>query len=135
MINDKSLRKAESIEPTKVRKYDLDMRTHVFSKNVRDFVLLLPQTIANTEDIKQLVRSSGSVCGNYMEASAAVSKKDFLHRIKICRKEAKESWHWLDCINVGTSLQNQNTRQILLQESLELTRIFAASIRTLELRS
>lgn len=131
MTNDKSLSKAESPKPAN-RKYDLDERTHRFSKAVRDFVKLVPQTIANKEDIKQLVKSSGSVCGNYMEASLAISKKDFIHRIKICRKEAKESWHWLDCIDTGTASETMKEHKRLLQESLELTRIFAASIRTLQ---
>ena len=132
MTNDQSQRKAESVQPTKVRKYDLADRTHAFSNTVRKFVRLLPQTIANTEDIKQVVRSSGSVAGNYMEADVAVSKKDFLHRIKICRKEAKESWHWLDGIDTGSSIEAEKMRNALLQESMELVRIFGASIRTLE---
>lgn len=133
MINDQSQSKAESTEPTKVRKYDLDERTHKFSKAVRDFLPTIPQTMANIEDAKQLVRSSGSVSSNYFEASEAVSKKDFLYRIKVCRKEAKESWHWLDCLNVGTSLEVQKNRNVLRQEALELTRIFSASVRKLEL--
>jgi four helix bundle protein len=131
MINNKSLSEVQGIS-TQVRKYDLDHRTHIFSKNVRDFVLLLPKTLANTEDIKQLIRSSGSVCGNYFEASCAISKRDFLHRIKICRKEAKESWHWLDCIHVGPSSQLEETRTLLRNEAMELVRIFSASIRKLQ---
>ena len=132
MTNDESQRKAESNQPIKVRKYDLVERTHAFSKAVRKFVPHLSQTIANVEDTKQLVRSSGSVAGNYMEADLAVSKKDFLHRIKICRKEAKESWHWLDGLDVGPSPELEEKRKVLLQESLELVRIFGASIRTLQ---
>ena len=132
MINDKSLSEAKSNQPTKVRKYDLDERTHLFGKDVRNFVRKIPQTIANKEDMKQLINSSGSVGANYFEASSAISKKDFLHRLKICRKEAKESWHWLDCIDPGTAQETQVEQQRLLQEAMELLRIFSASVRTLQ---
>ncbi|NOS67287.1 MAG: four helix bundle protein [Candidatus Peribacteraceae bacterium] len=124
--------KGANNQPTKVRKYDLMERTHAFSKSVRKFVKTIPKSVANVEDIKQLVRSSGSVGANYMEADLAISKKDFLHRIKICRKEAKESWHWLDGLDPGISPEVERNRQALIQESLELTRIFGASIRTLQ---
>lgn len=75
--------------------YDLEDRTFDFAKLVREFVKLLPKTLANLEDIQQVVRSSGSVGANYIEANESLSKKDFLMRIKICRKEAKESRYWL----------------------------------------
>ena len=71
--------------------YDLEDRTFTFAKNVRTFVKKLRKTIANVEDSKQLIKSSGSVGANYIEANEALSKKDFVMRIKICRKEAKES--------------------------------------------
>jgi len=71
--------------------YDLEERTFRFAKNVRLFIKTLPKTIANIEDIKQVVRASGSIGSNYIEANEALSKKDFVMRIKICRKEAKES--------------------------------------------
>lgn len=75
--------------------YDLEDRTFDFAKLVREFVKLLPKTLANLEDIQQVVRSSGSVGANYIEANESLSKKDFLMRIEICRKEAKESRYWL----------------------------------------
>ena len=71
--------------------YDLEERTFQFAKDVRLFVKTLPKTIANIEDSIQLVKASGSVGANYREANEALSKKDFLMRIKISRKEAKES--------------------------------------------
>jgi len=74
----------------KSKQYDLEDRTLVFAKNLRAFVKKLPKTISNIEDIKQLVRASGSVGANYIEANEALSKKDFRMRIKICRKEATE---------------------------------------------
>src|SRR2546430_17595879 len=69
---------------------DLEDRTFRFAESVRSFVKQLPRTISNTEDVRQLVRASGSVAANWIEADEALSKKDFLMRVKICRKEAKE---------------------------------------------
>ena len=71
--------------------YDLEERTLKFAKEVIAFVKIIPKSIANVEIIKQLVRSSGSVGANYIEANEALSKKDFALRVRICRKEAKES--------------------------------------------
>ncbi len=71
-------------------KYDLEERTYKFALNVRKNIKDLPRTISNIEDIKQVVRSSGSVGANYIEANEHLSDKDFLFRAKICRKEAKE---------------------------------------------
>lgn len=68
-------------------KYDLEERT--FAKSVRLFVKTLPTTLTNIEDGKQLIKLSGSIGANYREANEALSKKDFLMRIKISRKEAK----------------------------------------------
>ena len=73
------------------KKYDLEERTLVFAKLVRQFVKQINKNLSNLEDGKQLIRSSGSIGANYIEANEALSKKDFLMRIKICRKEAKES--------------------------------------------
>ncbi|MBI2053007.1 MAG: four helix bundle protein [Candidatus Ryanbacteria bacterium] len=78
--------------------YDLEERTFQFSKSIALFCKKLPKTMSNAEYIKQLVRSSGSVGANYIEANEALSKKDFLMRIKIARKEAKESAYWLRLI-------------------------------------
>ncbi len=77
------------------KQYDLEERTLTFAKDVIKFVKNLPRTIANIEIIKQLARASGSVGANYIEANEALSKKDFIMRVKICRKEAKESGYWL----------------------------------------
>jgi four helix bundle protein len=70
---------------------DLEDGTFEFARSVRAFVTQLPRTVSNTEDVKQLVRASGSVAANWIEADEALSKKDFLIRVKICRKETKES--------------------------------------------
>jgi four helix bundle protein len=89
------------------------------------FVKSLSRTIANIEIIKQLVRASGAVGANYIEANEALSKKDFIMRIKICRKEAKESRYWLMLIEVkGQNTEKQ--RQFLIREATELMKIFGA---------
>jgi four helix bundle protein len=75
-------------------KYDLEERTAVFGERVIDFVKTLPLNTINKELIKQLIRAATSVGANYNEADGAESKKDFRHKIAICRKEAKESKHW-----------------------------------------
>ncbi len=108
--------------------YDLEERTFQFAKAVRLFVKTLPKTIANIEDIKQLVKASGSVGANYREANEALSKKDFLMRIKISRKESKESAYWLRLIHETNSLKNADEALSLRQEANELKKIFSSII-------
>jgi four helix bundle protein len=110
----------------KTKKYDLEERTENFAKNVIVFVKEAPKTIANCEIIKQLVRSAGSIGANYIEANEALSKKDFRHRIKICRKEAKESRYWLNLIEVTE--KQEDRRQRLRTEVTELMKIFGAIV-------
>ena len=76
-------------------RYDLEDRTFDFADRVRKFVKRLPRTVCNVEDVKQVVRSSGSVGANYIETNEALSKKDFRLRIRISKKEAKETRYWL----------------------------------------
>jgi four helix bundle protein len=102
--------------------YDLEERTRLFAKNGT-----LPKTIANIEIAKQVVRSSGSVGANFIEASEALSKKDFALRIKICRKEVKESRYWLSLIEINNE-DGDRKRQILSNEATELMRIFGSII-------
>ena len=108
--------------------FDLEERTFQFAKEVRVFVKTLEKTIANFEDAKQIVRSSGSIGANYIEANESLSKKDFVFRIKISRKEAKESIYWLRLINETNKLTNKKMIEDLIQESTELKRIFSAII-------
>lgn len=104
--------------------YDLEERTLQFAKDVRLFIRKLLKTVGNMEDGKQLVRSSGSIGANYIEANEALSKKDFLMRIKICRKEAKESRYWLRLLDISETLEKEKAK--LLNESEELLKIFSA---------
>ena len=109
-------------------KYDLEERTFLFAKSVRIFVKTLPKTITTIEDGKQLIRSSGSIGANYLEANEALSKKDFLMRIKISRKEAKESHYWLRLIHETHNLQNSTAAEKLIQEADELKKIFSSIV-------
>lgn len=106
--------------------YDLGERTKKFARDVREFIKDLPKTLSNIEDEKQLIRSSGSVGANYIEAEESLSKKDFGMRMKICRKEAKESRYWLDLIE---SREGQiNEQNALIKEATELTKIFGSIV-------
>lgn len=109
--------------------YDLEDRTLNYAKRVRNFVKALPKTIGNIEDGKPIIRSSGSVGANYIEANEALSRKDFLFRIKISRKEAKESRYWLRLVDIVGSLQLEKERESLIGESAELMNIFGSIVR------
>jgi len=100
--------------------HDLEDRTFQFAQSVRAFVKQLPRTLSNTEDVKQLVRASGSVAANWIEADEALSKKDFLMRVKICRKEAKESRLFLRLVDAGLAKSNVVARETLTTEAREL---------------
>jgi len=106
--------------------YDLEERTFEFARAVRGLVKALPRTPANIEDVKQLVRSSGSVGANYIEANEALSKKDFRHRIKIARKEAKEARYWLRLLDLGDGDEATALRGSLVGEATELLSILSS---------
>ena len=109
------------------KKYDLENRTFIFAQNVKLYVDQLPNKTTSFEIGKQLIRSAGSVGANYIEANESLSKKDFLMRIKICKKEAKESKYW---IKLSTPLKTYNSnKNDLINESEELMKIFGAIIR------
>ena len=111
-----------------LKQYDLEERTLKFAKDCRAFVRKLSRTIANVEDSKQLIRASGSVGANYIEANEAFSKKDYYMRTKICRKEAKESRYWLKLIEISGNQSLEDERKRLIQEAIELTHIFGSII-------
>ena len=113
--------------PQNSRPYDLEDRTLKFAKNIVAFVSSIPKTISNAEISKQLVRSAGSVGANYIEANESLGKKDFLMKIKISRKESKESRFWLELVICGSDLNP--AREKLVQEATELMKIFGAILR------
>jgi len=78
--------------------YDLEERTARFGESIIDFAGTLPRNVVNNGLISQMVRSGTSIGANYMEADAAESKRDFRHKISICKKESKETKHWLRMI-------------------------------------
>lgn len=112
--------------------YDLEERTYKYAKDVILFINTCPKTIANSEITRQLIRSSGSVGANYIEAREALSKKDFSMRVKICRKEAKESKYWLNLIEVKDST-TEKKKQLLVDESTELLKIFTSIIEKVKI--
>lgn len=111
------------------KQYDLEERTLNFAKKVRSFVKKIPRTIANIEDGKQVIRSSGSIGANYIEANEALGVKDFIMRIKISRKEAKETRYWLLLIFTGNNNLLEKEKEELVQEATELMLIFSSIMR------
>ncbi|MBP6303000.1 MAG: four helix bundle protein [Bacteroidia bacterium] len=111
--------------------YDLEERTFIFAKRVRDFVRLLPLTISNKEDIRQLIRSSGSIGANYIEANENLGEKDKKMRIRISRKEAKETRYWLNLIETKDVKELEEERRRLATEAEELMLIFGTIIKRL----
>ena len=104
---------------------DLVNRTFEFAVSVRRFIDRLPKSIANYEDAKQLAGSSGSVAANYLEAQEGLSRKDFFYRIKVCRKEARETGLWLQLLNCATDESLNDERARLVTEADEIKRIFS----------
>jgi four helix bundle protein len=99
---------------------DLEERTAIFAESVRAFVRKLPRTISNIEDVKQVVRSSGSVAANCIEANESLGDKDRLMKFRTCRKEAKESQLWLRLLHTGDDTDLDVKRQALRLWRLDL---------------
>jgi four helix bundle protein len=108
--------------------HPLEERCFQFAKNVRTFCRKLKMDIGNFQDIKQLVRSSASVGANYIEANENVGKGDLKYRLKVCRKEAKESIHFLGLCETFNNEELNKTREILIDEATQLRKIFSAMI-------
>mgnify|MGYP002624443461 FL=1 len=108
--------------------FDLEPRTLDFARNVRAFLKEIPQTEANSNDRRQAARSSGSVGANYREANDALGKADLLMRLRIARKEAKETSFWLQLVDVGPNESLHTARDRLVDESEQLVRILSTII-------
>lgn len=106
--------------------YDLGDRSKEFAFSIRNFTKNIPRSIHNSEYIKQIIRSSASIAANYIEANEALSKKDFAMRIKICRKEAKETILWIELLDLNAN--QEPIRAQLMQEATELMKIFGAIV-------
>ncbi len=107
-------------------KYDLEDRTMNFANRCRIFVNALPDTTANREYKKQLIRSSASQAANYIEANESLSKKDFCFRIRICRKETKETCLWLNLCEINDQVAFINNQSALIDEATQLRKIFSS---------
>ncbi len=107
------------------KKYDLEERTAQFGEYIIDFVKSLKKDVINNPLISQIVRSATSIGANYAEADGAESKKDFRHKIAICKKEAKETKHWLRMIAKANPDMKKDCRK-LWKEAQELTLIFSS---------
>lgn len=110
-------------------KYDLEERTAKFGEDIIRFARKIPKDVITIPIISQLIRSGTSVGANYSEADDAESKKDFQHKIGICKKEARETKHWLRMIVVAVLELKEEARK-LWQEAKELNLIFNAIINS-----
>jgi len=105
-------------------KFDLEERTLKFAKSCIDLCKVVEKNIVNVELVKQFMRAACSIGANYREANDTITKKDFLHKIGICRREAKESKYWLELIShANPNLANKI--EPLSDEALQFARIFA----------
>jgi len=109
-------------------KYDLEERTIAFSQQIINFSKSIPENSITRPLINQIVRSATSIGANYCEADEASSKKDFLNKIAIANKEAKETKYWLRVI-VHAVPNVKEAARTLWQEAQELNLIFSAIIR------
>jgi four helix bundle protein len=112
------------IQTSNKNKYDLEERTARFAEAVIDLVKKLKVTPVNTRIIEQLVGSSGSIGANYSEATESESKKDFIHKVGIAKKEIKETRHWLRLLARSNNELKEELR-LLWKESQELLLIFS----------
>jgi four helix bundle protein len=110
-------------ESTIKRKYDLEERTARFGEEIIKFAKKIPKNSVTLPLINQLVRAGTSVGANYCEADDAESKQDFKHKIGICKKEARETKHWLRMIEVAVPELKEEIKK-LWQEAKELHLIF-----------
>ncbi|HLF18656.1 MAG TPA: four helix bundle protein [Candidatus Omnitrophota bacterium] len=119
------------MEDKMARIFDLEERTTKFAKEVIRMCKVLPRGPINDRLISQVVGSSGSVGANYREANDALGKNDFLQRLRISRREAKECHHWLDLISEANSEKSIEIK-LLLKEAAELRNILSAIIKKVE---
>lgn len=110
------------------RKYDLEERTGKFGEDIIEFAKLISHSPVTISIITQLVKSGTSVGANYNEADCAESRKDFEHKLGICKKEAKECKHWLRMISKATP-ELKNRAIELWNEANELQLIFITIIK------
>ena len=118
-----------TITDTKYTEFDLEERTACFGEAVLSFAKKIPKTTINNPLISQLVRAATSIGANYCEADDGVSKKDFRNKIGLCRKESRETKHWLRMIASANEDLKSQARE-LWQEAKELNLIFSRIFRS-----
>jgi four helix bundle protein len=125
MSNSKAQMPNKAQNPNDKKRYDLEERTAQLGEAVIELVKTVPKDSINSPLISQIVRAASSVGANYMEADGAESRRDFQHKISICKKEAKETKHWLRMI-ARANPNRQAECQALSKEAHELTLIFSS---------
>ena len=125
MSNDKAQMSNQTQNPNDKKKYDLEERTAQFGEAIIELVKTSPRDPINSPLISQIVRAGTSIGANYVEADGAESKKDFQYKISICKKESKETKHWLRMI-VKANPNRRDECQKLLREAQELSLIFSS---------
>ena len=129
LISNNKFQMSNQIQNQNVKnKYDLGERTAKFGEEIIIFVKNLSDSLVNRPLLNQLVRSGTSVGANYMEADGAESKKDFQHKIGTCKKESKETMHWLRMMSVANPDKSEKCRK-LWKEAHELTLIFSSIVK------
>jgi len=113
------------ISKTNKKQFDLEERTAKFGENIIAFCSKLGINLVTEPLIKQIIRSATSIGANYMEANGSDSKKDFKNKISICKKEAKETTHWLRMMAIAFPDKKERLRE-LWKEAHELSLIFGA---------
>jgi four helix bundle protein len=114
------------------QKYNLENRLLEYSLRIIKIVERLPNNRAGNHVAGQLLGSGTSPYANHGEAQAAESSKDFIHKMRICLKELRESKRWLKLIQQVPLVKPPDKVDVFLQETEELIKIFATSIRTAE---
>lgn len=125
MVCEECERDAET--PITKHTFDLEGRSLKFAKEVIRLCKQLPQNVINRELVAQLIGASSSVGANYREANDSLSKKDFNHRIKITRREAKESYYWLELVQEANPEHEEVITKLLI-EAIELKKIFSSIV-------
>ena len=126
MTNDK-WQMANGKKMYKSKVYDLEQRTYRFARDCRFFIRDLPPNSSNSEDGKQLIKASGSVGANYIEANEKLGQKDLVLRLRIARKEARESYYWLMLLK-DLNKEHEKRALELINEAFELKKILSAII-------
>ncbi len=128
MTNDEN-RMTNKCSNAQMTNYDLEERTARFGEDIIEFAKKIPKNAVTTSLITQLVRAGTSIGANYCEADDACSKKDFVNKISICKKESRESKHWLRMVAKAVDTL-KNEAQKYAKEAQELNLIFASIIRS-----